>query len=80
MYNHLKSCHYVHRGLSTRVLYDMYLVQNIWAYDDMYQTLMCRQMGLMNATIKPCTTFWLNMFHQKKKQWKEWPLAQISGN
>ena len=44
MHSHLKSCHYVHRGLSTGVLYDIYLVQNIWAYNDMYQTLMCRQM------------------------------------
>ena len=42
MHSHLKSCHYVHRGLSTRVLYD--IIISCSKYYDMCQTLMCRQM------------------------------------
>ena len=33
-------------------------------YNDMCQTLMCRQMVLLIATIKHYKTCWLNRFHQ----------------
>ena len=66
MYSRLKSCYYVHRGLSTRAIYDIYTLLIIFGhnYNDMCQTLMGRQMVLLIATIKHYKTCWLNRFHQ----------------